>query len=158
MWAMQVITGDHVFRLEYDDDKCCWLRWDIEYKQAKSVNPKKDWLLKDSKERFDHEKIWSLLQEYDKNDSLITASVSNRNEDINEELGIILGHTYTIKQVINIKGFRLLNLRNPWGSFEWKGDWSDHSKLWNKHSDIAKKSKILQSSIHIRFFSTVKFS
>lgn len=21
-------------------------------------------------------------------------------------------------------------MRNPWGSMEWKGDWSDNSKLW----------------------------
>ena len=24
----------------------------------------------------------------------------------------------------------LVLLRNPWGSFEWKGDWSDASDLW----------------------------
>lgn len=138
MWAMAVITGDHVFRLEYDEDKHCWARWDIEYLEAKT-NPKKDWLLKDSKERFDHEKIWSLLEEYDKHDALITASVSNRKEHIDEQKGIVEGHTYTIKEVVSIQQFRLLNLRNPWGSYEWKGDWSDDSKLWNKYPDIAKQ-------------------
>ena len=24
----------------------------------------------------------------------------------------------------------LVQLRNPWGNFEWQGDWSDHSDLW----------------------------
>lgn len=24
----------------------------------------------------------------------------------------------------------MLKLRNPWGSGEWQGDWSDKSKLW----------------------------
>ena len=145
IWAMQAITGDHVFRLEYDEDKHCWSRWDIEYAVAESINPKKDWFLRDTKQRFDHEKIWTLLVEYDDNDALITASVSNRKEQINESEGIVEGHTYTIKQVVKIEGFRLLNLRNPWGSFEWEGDWSDDSKLWKKHQSIAKKLNFVKA-------------
>jgi len=27
-------------------------------------------------------------------------------------------------------GNKLLNVRNPWGSFEWDGDWADNSPLW----------------------------
>ena len=30
------------------------------------------------------------------------------------------------------KGNQLLNIRNPWGAFEWGGDWSDISPLWTK--------------------------
>ena len=25
---------------------------------------------------------------------------------------------------------KVVKLRNPWGNFEWKGDWSDSSPLW----------------------------
>lgn len=29
-------------------------------------------------------------------------------------------------------GNRLVNIRNPWGAFEWDGPWSDTSDLWTE--------------------------
>ena len=45
------------------------------------------------------------------------------------------GHAYTLlsaAEVLDINGntVRLVKLRNPWGSGEWNGDWSDASPLW----------------------------
>ncbi|XP_073412517.1 calpain-8-like isoform X2 [Dendrobates tinctorius] len=49
---------------------------------------------------------------------------------------IAKGHTYTIlraEQVIcDENEVSILKLRNPWGSDEWKGDWSDKSPIWDK--------------------------
>mmetsp|Transcript_15753 Transcript_15753/g.17056 ORF Transcript_15753/g.17056 Transcript_15753/m.17056 type:complete len:605 (+) Transcript_15753:247-2061(+) len=46
-------------------------------------------------------------------------------------IGLVLNHAYTILQVIQTsQGDRLLKLRNPWGSMEWTGDWSDSSDKW----------------------------
>ena len=28
------------------------------------------------------------------------------------------------------RDFRLVQLRNPWGTFSWEGDWSDKSSRW----------------------------
>ena len=28
---------------------------------------------------------------------------------------------------------KLIKIRNPWGNFEWEGDWSEGSKLWTSH-------------------------
>lgn len=32
--------------------------------------------------------------------------------------------------VQDIGGHRLLQLRNPWGHYSWRGDWSDESAIW----------------------------
>ena len=51
-------------------------------------------------------------------------------EDKAEEQGIVKGHAYTLISAIEIKNkqgktVQLVKLRNPWGSGEWNGDWSD---------------------------------
>jgi hypothetical protein len=80
-------------------------------------------------------------------------------EQMLKKEGLVAGHAYSIiqaKEVTNTvtvgvgnvklgvhigsaKKLRLVQLRNPWGTFEWKGDWSDKSKLWKKHPHIAKE-------------------
>ena len=55
----------------------------------------------------------------------------------------VAGHAYSI---LDAKRFNkgkqtLLKLRNPWGSFEWKGAWSDHAPEWDKHPTIKKLCK-----------------
>ena len=34
--------------------------------------------------------------------------------------------------VKDLDGVRLLRLRNPWGHYSWKGDWSDTSSMWTQ--------------------------
>ena len=44
---------------------------------------------------------------------------------------LVPGHCYTILSAYEIAGgTRLLQIRNPWGNYEWNGDWSDKSPLW----------------------------
>ena len=45
---------------------------------------------------------------------------------------MIPGHAYSIIKADEYKGVKLLNIRNPWGSFEWDGDWSDNSNKWTE--------------------------
>jgi len=58
-----------------------------------------------------------------------------------EKLGLIGNHSYGLLGCVEITDqygdtVRLFQLRNPWGDFEWKGDWGDDSDTW---TDMAKK-------------------
>lgn len=49
-------------------------------------------------------------------------------------LGLVAGHAYGVIDVVDFEHegeqLQLLKVRNPWGSHEWNGDWSDKSELW----------------------------
>ncbi|KAL8943829.1 MAG: hypothetical protein Q9216_000822 [Gyalolechia sp. 2 TL-2023] len=44
--------------------------------------------------------------------------------------GVVRMHAYSIQEAREIKGERLLRIRNPWGDTEWQGPWSDGSEQW----------------------------
>jgi hypothetical protein len=44
--------------------------------------------------------------------------------------GLVAGHAYSLLKVAEVDGHELCRIRNPWGKFEWAGDWSDSSPLW----------------------------
>ena len=48
--------------------------------------------------------------------------------------GIAAGHAYSVTEIHYVRSSRgverLLKIRNPWGRVEWRGDWSDKSRLW----------------------------
>jgi calpain-15 len=49
----------------------------------------------------------------------------------------VCSHAYSVLELREALGLRLLKLRNPWGSFEWNGDWSDNSRLWTPQAVAA---------------------
>ena len=72
-------------------------------------------------------KIWDIIKNAEEEGYLISASTEG--EERWADLGIIgedegnntllPGHSYTILQVKEYKNNALMNIRNPWGSFEW---------------------------------------
>lgn len=112
-----------------------------------------------TKEKYDDDQIWTLLRKYDDQKALMSASISKTEGGVNdgpageqmmERVGLVAGHAYSVIHANEVtertlagipkgKTFKLLHIRNPWGTYEWTGDWSDHSKKWKKHSSIARQ-------------------
>lgn len=65
-----------------------------------------------------------------------TAGVDNLTDktDRAKGAGLVSGHAYSVIQVKEGLGVKLLNIRNPWGEFEWNGAWADNSKEWTKEA------------------------
>ena len=90
-------------------------------------------------ESFQHDQIenvedfFDMLQSADRRNFIMMAASHGQGENRNDE-GVISGHAYSLISIHEFKHkgkeVKLLKLRNPWGTGEWTGDWSDKSNLW----------------------------
>jgi len=72
---------------------------------------------------------------FDEQGYLLSASTSGEDRwteagGPDKEGGLVPGHAYSVIQVKEARGNRLINIRNPWGAFEWDGAWGDKSADW----------------------------
>ena len=68
--------------------------------------------------------LWNQLSDFDKKKYIMcTGCKSDSN-------GLQSSHAYSLIGVHEMSGERVVELRNPWGSTEWKGAWGDDSKKW----------------------------
>ncbi len=75
--------------------------------------------------------LFRTMKKYDELGYLISASTPGEDKWTEEEEkppegGLVPGHAYSVIQVKEYNGNQLINIRNPWGTFEWDGDWADH--------------------------------
>ena len=82
-------------------------------------------------------KLWDMMAKADKRNWIMWGSTPGVDKwtekgGSNKDSGIVGGHAYSIIGVRDVHGHKLLNIRNPWGKFEWGGAWSDNSKEWTK--------------------------
>lgn len=73
---------------------------------------------------------------YDQMNYMMGCSMSDTyDQEEAAKQGIVAGHAYTLLSVAklmdnNNQEHKLVKLRNPWGSGEWNGRWSDKSAEW----------------------------
>jgi hypothetical protein len=85
--------------------------------------------------------VFLQMQSWAANDSSLMGCASTYSAGVKKPdmlQGIIQGHSYGVIDVKTVGNFKLVKVRNPWGSTEWKGDWSDDSPLWETHPEVQK--------------------
>ena len=97
-----------------------------------------DYILIQKKSKAD---LWKLIIESEKKDYVMTAGTTKNLNGIKlEKIGLTPGHAYAVLKALEIDTGtaveKVLQLRNPWGNFEYSGDWSDYSSKWTDELKI----------------------
>lgn len=59
-----------------------------------------------------------------------------------KEQGLVTGHLYSVLGHTNWDGMDFVQWRNPWGSGEYKGPWSDNDKTTNANKLAAFRAHV----------------
>lgn len=85
----------------------------------------------------EEENIFGIIENADNNNYVMATGCGKKDSDkaALKELGLVTEHSYGIIAAASVTGSdgaeaKICKLRNPWGSFEWKGDWGDESEKW----------------------------
>ncbi|CAI2326678.1 unnamed protein product [Caenorhabditis sp. 36 PRJEB53466] len=70
----------------------------------------------------DPERLWMKLLSARASNFLMTCATSDK---VKWSMGLVRHHAYSLLDVVECNGHRLLYIRNTWAIFVWKGKWSD---------------------------------
>ncbi|KAG2499705.1 hypothetical protein HYH03_002640 [Edaphochlamys debaryana] len=135
MWALECLTGDYVFKFKADAKTGRWRRYEMVH-QAKQGGGGYDVMVRPTDDDLGSEEMFSTLLWYNRKRAFLAASNAGGGNDTQNVNGIVQGHAYAVCNAKLVDRFQLVQLRNPWGTFEWAGAWSDNSPLWEQHPKV----------------------
>ena len=101
--------------------------------------------------------LWDMLSKHDAAGEIIQTSTSGNNHFTQHDNGLAKGHQYTTIGVTDlVPGKRLVKVRNPWGSEQYKGAWCDACAEWNDVSEDIKNELNFAKADDGIFYITVE--
>ena len=74
-------------------------------------------------------RVWKSLLALHEQGHLMGAGSHSGSDSDTSAAGIVQGHAYSVLRVVEVDGFQLLKMRNPWGEGgEWNGKFSDRDR------------------------------
>lgn len=138
IWALKAMTGDQIFSFMHKGGK--WERNELVHIESK--HSKRAVGYRATKDQLSETDMFDMCKHYYERESILAASsLSGTDSKEESKQGLVQGHAYTVVELKEVGGFRMICLRNPWGSFEWTGSWSDSSILWDKNPKVKKACK-----------------
>ena len=128
--ALEALTGDPVRTFAFDSEKGRWAELALEPDLARvaatpTAPPPR------VTAQHEHEALWGMLKDAFAAGHLVAAGTEGVIASGQEDR-----QAYAVVELHDLGAVRLLCVRNPWGSFRWKGDWSAESELWDTHPDV----------------------
>ena len=105
------------------------------------------------------EDFFATLDSYHTTGGTLAASIKKNVDNVGDD-GLVAHHLYSILQVrrpgsvMGKGGLKMIQLRNPWGKFEWNGAWSDGSKEWAQNPIISQDLKYASDASDGKFWMT----
>ena len=107
--------------------------------------------------------LWKKIKDGENKGFVMTAGSLYTDEPL--EVGLYASHAFTVLGVYEIKGERVMRLRNPYGECQFNGDWSDISSKWTE--DLKQKYNFYKKEEgdffigyddFIKYFMTMSFA
>lgn len=160
-WAFQVLTGksDLIFFLNEGKH---WRKCAVKKPDSKedARNPRSMRMVYCGwGSRYNTEDLFKFLKTHIEDKHVLACSIDRTDLGVEARLknGLVVHHAYALLQVTSEKmdngqPLRLVQLTNPWGSGEWKGDWADYnifnkglaSGKWAENPELSKRIGVVR--------------